>query len=59
VAADAKYPAGLRGKALLLIGKLGGKDEYPLLYTYLQTDNEFLQESALRAIAELQAKNLK
>jgi hypothetical protein len=59
VAADARYPAGLRGSALLLIGKLGGKDEFAVLYTYLQTDNEILQERALGAIAELQARNLK
>jgi len=59
VAADASYPAGLRGSALLLIGKLGGRDEFAVLYTYLQTDNELLQERALGAIAELQARNLK
>jgi hypothetical protein len=59
VAADASYPAGLRGNALLLIGKLGGKDEFAVLYTYLQTDNDLMQERALGAIAELQARNLK
>jgi hypothetical protein len=59
VAADASYPAGLRGNALLLIGKFGGKDEFAVLYTYLQTDNELMQERALGAIAELQARNLR
>jgi hypothetical protein len=59
VAADASYPAGLRGNALLLIGKLGGKDELAVLYTYLETENELMQERALGAIAELQARNLK
>jgi hypothetical protein len=59
VAADASYAPGLRGNALLLIGKLGGKDEFAVLYTYLQTDNEVMQERALGAIAELQARNLK
>jgi len=59
VAADASYHAVLRGNALLLIGKLGGKDEFAVLYTYLQTDNELMQERALGAIAELQARNLK
>ena len=59
VAADDRYPASLRGTALLLIGKLGGKDEFAVLYTYLQTDNELMQERALGAIAELQIRTLK
>jgi hypothetical protein len=57
VAAEVSYPAGLRGTALLLIGKLGGKDEFAVLYTHLLTDNELLQERALRAITESQARN--
>ena len=59
VAADATYPASVRGSALLLIGKLGDKDEFAVLYPYLQADNELLQARALEAIAALQAKKLK
>jgi hypothetical protein len=56
VAADAGYPASVRGSALLLIGKLGGKDEYAVLFPYLQADNEALLARALEAIIALQAK---
>jgi hypothetical protein len=59
VAADSSYAPGLRGNALLLIGKLGGRDDLTVLYTYLQTDNEVIQERALGAITELQARNVK
>jgi hypothetical protein len=56
VTADARYPATVRGSALLLIGKLGGKDEFGVLYPYLQADNEFLKARALEAIVALQTK---
>jgi hypothetical protein len=56
VAADASYPASVRGSALLLISKLGGKDEYAVLFSYLQADNEVLLARALEAIVALQAK---
>jgi hypothetical protein len=59
LAADVARPASLRGSALLLIGKLGGKDDYAVLYTYLDTGNALLQSRALQAILELQSKNLK
>jgi hypothetical protein len=35
------------------------KDEFAVLYPYLQADNELLQARALEAIAALQAKKLK
>lgn len=56
VAADASYPASVRGSAFLLISKLGGKDEYAVLFSYLQADNEVLLARALEAIVALQAK---
>jgi hypothetical protein len=56
VAADATHPASVRGSALLLISKLGGKDEYAFLFSYLQGDNEVLLARALEAIVALQAK---
>jgi len=56
VAADASYPASVRGSALLLISKLGGKDEYAVLFSYLQGDNEVLVARALEAIVALEAK---
>jgi hypothetical protein len=59
VAADASYSASVRGSALLLIGKLGAKDEFAVLYPYLQAKNELLQARALEAIAALQTKKLK
>ena len=59
VAADAGFPDSVRGSALLLIGKLSGKDEVALLYPYLQADNELLQARALEAITALQGKKPK
>jgi len=56
VAADASYPVSVRGSALLLISKLGGKDEYAVLFSYLQADNEILLARSLEAIVALQAK---
>jgi hypothetical protein len=46
----------VRGSALLLMSKLGGKDEYAVLFSYLQADNEVLLARALEAIVALQAK---
>jgi hypothetical protein len=56
IAADDTYPDGVRGQALLLIGKLGGPGELDGLYAYLQADNALLKSKALEAIAALQAK---
>jgi hypothetical protein len=59
VAADAGYPATVRGDALLLVGKLGRTDDFAVLYTYLKADNRILQARALEAITALQAKTPK
>jgi hypothetical protein len=56
VAADVGYPVSVRGSALLLIGKLGGKNEYAVLFSFLQADNDVLLARALEAIVVLQAK---
>jgi hypothetical protein len=59
VAADAGYPASVRGDALLLVGKLGRTDDFPVLYAYLKADNRILQARALEAITALQGKTKK
>jgi hypothetical protein len=56
VAAKADYSDGLRGNALLLIAKVGGKGEFDVLYQYLSSDREALKIKAMEAIATLQIK---
>jgi hypothetical protein len=56
VAANAGYPASVRGDALLLVGKLGRTDDFAVLYAYLKADNRILQARALEAITALQGK---
>lgn len=55
-AMDTRYSSVVRGDALLLMGKLGGKDDLDALYPYLKTGDDLLQARALQAIAALQAK---
>lgn len=59
VAADASYPATVRGDALMLIGKLGRPEDLAVLYAYVKADSRVLQARALEAITALQAKTLK
>ena len=56
VAADDTYSDGVRGLAILLIGKLGGSNELDGLYATMQGGSELLQAKALEAIGLLQAK---
>lgn len=55
-AADATWPDAVRGQALLLIAKLGGKDDLEGLYGYLESPSTPLQARAMQAIAALQSK---
>jgi hypothetical protein len=55
-AADAAWSDGVRGEALLLIAKFGGKDDLPGLFAYLDNSSALLRARAMRAIAELEAK---
>jgi hypothetical protein len=59
IAADTGYPGSVRGDALLLIGKLGSRDEFAILYSYLLSDNRVLQKRALEATISLQSKTAK
>lgn len=55
-ASDVNLPDSVRGKAILLIAKLGGKDDMTLLYQYLQNNNEVIKADTLEAIANLTQK---
>jgi hypothetical protein len=55
-AADATWSDAVRGQALLLIAKLGGKDDLEGLYAYLDSPSAVLQARAAQAIAKLQSK---
>jgi hypothetical protein len=56
IAPDTQYADSVRGAALLLIAKVGAKDELTGLYTYLGSNDEFIKAKALEAIASLQLK---
>ena len=55
-AADATWSDAVRGQALLLVAKLGGKDDLEGLYGYLDSPSALLQARAAQAIAELQSR---
>ncbi len=55
-AADAAWSEAVRGQALLLIAKLGGKDDLEGLYGYLDSPSALLQARAAQAIAALESK---
>jgi HEAT repeat protein len=55
-AADARYPAAVRGEALLLVGKLGQEAELTGLYPYLKNPDAFLQMRALQAVSAILSK---
>ncbi len=57
IGADPGWSEAVRGQALLLIARLGGKDDLDALYGLLQpSSSPALQARAMQAIAELQAK---
>ena len=55
-AADGAWSDAVRGLALLLIAKLGGKDDLDGLYTYLENPSPLLEARAMEAIAGLESK---
>jgi hypothetical protein len=55
-AADTAWSDAVRGQALLLIAKLGGKDDLDGLYAYLESPSALLQARAMQAIGALQSK---
>jgi hypothetical protein len=55
-AANPVYSDGVRGKALLLTAKLGGKGDFEELYKYLTNNSEAIQVKAMEAIANLEVK---
>ncbi len=55
-AADAAWSDAVRGQALLLIAKLGGRDDLEGLYGYLDSPSALLQARAAEAIAALESK---
>jgi hypothetical protein len=52
-AADASLPEAVRGKALLLVSKLGGKEDLVFLTQYLNNSSEAIKASAFDAITSL------
>jgi hypothetical protein len=57
MAADESGAPGLRGQALLLVGRLGGKDDLDLLYQQLGSPSPLVQARALQAIPILAARS--
>jgi hypothetical protein len=55
-ASNTTLPDSVRGKALLLLAKLGGKDDMSLLYQYLQNNSEIIKADTFAAIANLTQK---
>jgi hypothetical protein len=55
-AADEGWSEAVRGQALELTAKLGGKDDLDGLFGYLESPSALLQAHALRAIAALQSR---
>ena len=55
-AADATWSEAVRGQALLLLAKLGGKDDLDGLFAYLEDRSPLVQARAMQAIALLHAK---
>ena len=55
-AADTTWSEAVRGQALLLLAKLGGKDDLDDLFAYLGDPSSLLQARAMQAIAMLHAK---
>ncbi len=56
-AANHAFPDGVRGRALLLVGKLGSQTDTNNLIPYLKGDNEELRARALQAMLMLQTNS--
>jgi len=56
IAADARYPAAVRGEALLLVGKLAKEEALSSLYAYMDNSDAFIQTRALQAISAIMSK---
>jgi len=56
IAADPSYSDGTRGKAILLIGKMGTRDDFATLLPYLQNESESIKRATLEAISDLHLK---
>ncbi len=56
VASDATCSDGVRGQALLLVARLGGKGDLDLLYEQLGSPSPLVEARALQAIAALSAR---
>jgi hypothetical protein len=56
IADDSTYSDGVRGKALLLIAKLGSKNDFGQLSKYILCDNEYLRAMSYEAIGNLHEK---
>jgi len=55
-AADPAWSDAVRGQALLLLAKLGSKDDLDALFAHLEDESALLQLRAMQAIARLQSK---
>jgi hypothetical protein len=55
-AADDAWAVPVRGQALLLIAKLGGREDLDALYGFLDSPSALLQARAMQAIAALQSR---
>ncbi len=55
-AADSGWSDAVRGRAMLLVAKLGGQDDVERLAAYLDGSSASLRARALRAIADLEAR---
>lgn len=55
-ASDPNFPGQVRGDALLLIAKIGDKNDLNGLFPYLKDSDELVQTRALQAIATLQGR---
>jgi hypothetical protein len=56
-AADARFSNGVRGDALLLVGKLGWQADMDGLYPYLKNSDDVIRIRAMQAISAILAKN--
>jgi hypothetical protein len=55
-AADESWSDAVRGQALLLIGKQGGKDDLDALFRFVDAKSPMLQARAMQAVAAVEAR---
>jgi hypothetical protein len=55
-AADGAWSDAVRGQALLLMAKVGGREDLDTVYGYLDSPSLLLQARAMQAIAVLESK---